>query len=61
MDELPNTPEAARALGLTRYFTGKPCRNGHVAPRRVQDGRCIACKCATENRRRKRLASENFK
>lgn len=60
MDDLPNSPEVARALGLTRYFTGKPCRNGHIAPRRVQDGRCIACKTAA-NRRRMQRASENIK
>lgn len=60
MDDLPNSPEAARALGSRLYFTGKPCRNGHIAPRRVKDGRCIACKCAAENRRRLRRANEGF-
>jgi hypothetical protein len=58
MDDLPNTPEAARALGLTRYFSCKPCRNGHIAPRRAKDGRCVACKCAAEQRRRARRQTE---
>jgi 5-methylcytosine-specific restriction endonuclease McrA len=35
---------AARASGAIRYFTGKPCRNGHIAERLVCDGHCIECK-----------------
>ena len=27
----------AKALGLKRYFTGKPCKHGHVAERWVGD------------------------
>lgn len=26
-----------------RYFTGSPCRNGHIAERRISDGRCVEC------------------
>lgn len=33
----------ARAAGLTKYFTGKPCPNGHVAERRVVECRCLEC------------------
>jgi len=57
-DSLPTTPEEAIARGMTRYFTSLPCRNGHVAPRRVKDGYCIACKCAAEKRRLARRAKE---
>jgi len=32
----------ARALGLMRYFTGKPCKRGHVAERDVNRG-CVEC------------------
>jgi 5-methylcytosine-specific restriction endonuclease McrA len=32
------------ALGLKRYFTGKPCKHGHVSERRVPHGNCIDCK-----------------
>lgn len=35
--------ESARALGLKRYFTGLPCRNGHVAERYVSCGNCTEC------------------
>lgn len=33
----------AALLGLTRYFTGKPCKRGHVSERRAGYGTCIAC------------------
>jgi len=36
--------EAAKAAGLTRYFTGKPCKSGHMEPRLVSSGDCAQCK-----------------
>lgn len=30
-------------LGLTRYFTGKPCKHGHTAQRKVENGACVEC------------------
>src|ERR1035437_7077935 len=33
----------ARALGLERYSTGKPCLRGHVADRYVSTYACVAC------------------
>ena len=33
----------ARNNGLSQYFTGKPCKHGHVAPRRSINGQCIEC------------------
>lgn len=33
----------AVAAGLKKYFTGKPCKCGHVAERRVIDRGCIVC------------------
>lgn len=32
----------AKELGLSRYFTGKPCKHGHVAERRIE-GKCVEC------------------
>ena len=37
------TRQQAQTLGLTRYFTGQPCKHGHVAERRTDTGNCIAC------------------
>lgn len=36
-------PKTARALGLKKYFTGKPCRRGHLEDRYVSSGGCMAC------------------
>lgn len=33
----------AKAAGLKRYFTGKPCRHAHLSERLVSNGVCIAC------------------
>lgn len=33
----------ARAAGLTRYFTGKPCCHGHTCERMVSSGGCVIC------------------
>lgn len=35
---------AAKAAGLKQYFTGYPCKHGHVAVRDVSDRSCYACK-----------------
>lgn len=37
------TRQDAKAQGLTRYFTGRPCAHGHVAERLVSNGACIEC------------------
>jgi 5-methylcytosine-specific restriction endonuclease McrA len=33
----------ALARGASQYFTGKPCKRGHLATRRVLDRTCTAC------------------
>ncbi len=38
----------AKAAGEPRYFTGKPCKHGHVADRYV-DGHCVVCAAEREN------------
>jgi hypothetical protein len=56
---LPTTREDARANGSARYFTGKPCRNGHVSPRRVTDGVCIGCSQQKNRKDSARMAEYN--
>lgn len=34
----------ARESGQKRYFTGLPCKHGHIAERRTADGGCIRCR-----------------
>ena len=33
----------ARERGLSRYYTGEPCRHGHVSERSVGSANCITC------------------
>lgn len=33
----------AKASGLSRYFTGRACINGHLSQRQVSNGNCVAC------------------
>ena len=35
--------DQARILGLKKYFTGRPCKNGHLSERNTYNGACIAC------------------
>jgi hypothetical protein len=37
------TRQQALTLGLNKYFTGKPCKNGHVAERYIQSSTCELC------------------
>jgi 5-methylcytosine-specific restriction endonuclease McrA len=39
----PISLKDASAAGLARYFTGVPCKHGHVAERRVCDRGCTGC------------------
>jgi hypothetical protein len=39
---LPKTRQEAKATGAKYYFTGEPCKHGHVAPRKTK-GACVEC------------------
>lgn len=48
------TLDEARAQGLTRYYSGKPCKNGHLSERYVNGGGgCVQCMREGEDRRRR--------
>lgn len=48
--------QLAIEAGLKQYHTGKPCKNGHIANRNVNDHCCIVCKAIrTEEWRKKNL------
>ena len=40
---IAKTGKEARFYGLSRYFTGLPCKYGHFAERYAKSGHCIAC------------------
>ena len=57
----------AKMLGLPRYFTGKICRNGHIAERSTPGGNCLACwdewfasHRKTENEKKRRWVEANL-
>lgn len=39
----PCTREQAAAQGRKLYFTGRPCKHGHTAPRYVTTAGCLGC------------------
>lgn len=39
----PTTVAGARAAGSVRYFTGNPCKHGHIAERYTKSTKCIEC------------------
>jgi len=39
---LPKTRSEAKAVGAAYYFTGDPCKHGHIAPRKTK-GSCVEC------------------
>src|SRR5262252_2778879 len=41
------TRAEAKAIGQTRFFTGKPCKHGHLSQRTTCNGACIRCNALT--------------
>ena len=39
---LPKSRSEAKAIGAKYYFTGEPCKHGHIAPRKTK-GSCVEC------------------
>jgi hypothetical protein len=40
--EYPKTRKEAKELGATHYYTGDPCKHGHIALRKTK-GSCVEC------------------
>lgn len=38
-----STRSIAKSMGLSTFFTGKPCKNGHISKRYTSNGACTAC------------------
>ena len=43
-DHLPKTRAEAVAARSPKYFTGLPCKRGHLAPRYVDNSVCMTCR-----------------
>ena len=48
----------AKALGLKRYYTGKPCKYGHVAERYIKEG-CVECHKISQSKSEKKMRKIN--
>ncbi|AUR97537.1 coil containing protein [Vibrio phage 1.240.O._10N.261.52.F8] len=55
------TRKEAKERGLKRYFTGKPCKHGHIAERNVCGGHCCACIAERNRKHRNKIAEYNRK
>lgn len=44
------TRAGAKSIGLKRYFTGKPCKHGHICERITANGVCLECSKEIERR-----------
>lgn len=53
------TREKAAACGLSRFWTGRPCKSGHLAERYVSNRQCV--KCNAEKQRLKRASDPSFR
>ena len=55
--DYPKTRTEAKEIGAKYYFTGKPCKRGHISIRETK-GNCVECRkveWAADNERRKLL------
>lgn len=43
-DEYPRTRKEAKELGVMFFYTGQPCKWGHIAPRYVSSNGCCVCR-----------------
>jgi len=59
---LPKTRDEALRVGSLYYFTGKSCKNGHLATRRVEGYKCIECTrvASREQNEKRKTCSETL-
>lgn len=43
-EDLPQSRSEALELGIKLYFTGKPCKRGHLSPKAALKAECLECK-----------------
>ena len=41
--QLPGSRAEARAIGASHYFSGVPCKRGHLSRRRTESATCLEC------------------
>ena len=55
------TRAEAKAAGLKRYFTGVPCKNGHVAERFTGKNYCVVCEAGYRLRNKEKIRLSQLK
>lgn len=55
----PQERAAAKAAGETTYFTGRPCKLGHIVNRVTSSGSCVECARSSERRSHKKKMEAN--
>jgi len=55
----PKERAAAKAAGELTYFTGRPCKHGHVAQRQTGSGTCLECCKRIQRQNLERRLAEN--
>jgi hypothetical protein len=51
---LPSSKKEAERIGAKRFFTGKPCANGHIAPQYTLSWACCECRRIDKNKYKSR-------
>lgn len=59
MNQLPVSRSEAKAAGIPQYFTGKPCKQGHVVPKFTSSGSCSECLAIRRREYMRKWAAEN--
>jgi hypothetical protein len=63
-ERLPKARKGAKLIGSPTYFTGKVCKQGHIAPRRTHNGECKTCQKVSDKVHRnnnKERRNKNFR
>lgn len=50
--------KSAIERGLKYYFTGKPCKRGHISDRRVYNGDCV--QCSRDRNKKNRIENRDY-
>ncbi len=53
IEQMHSNPSDAKEAGHVHYFTGRPCKHGHIAPRLTKGYICTECKQIINKRYRK--------
>lgn len=55
----PVSREEAAQRGLSRFYTGKPCKAGHIDHRYVSNKHCVACNAAKTRLREREKGAQD--